>query len=329
MGLFEPVERALVDNGAGWELELRRYRNPSVPLRGRPVMMVPGYAMNTFILAYHPAGASIVEYLADAGREVWTCNLRGQGGARRVGAKKRYGMGELALDDLPIALSHALSHGETGRARMDVIGCSLGASLASAYLAHNPDDHRFGSMTSLGGLVRWDKVHPLLQVAFRSGRLAGAVPIRGTRSLGRAVLPVVKRVPPLLSIYMNAREVDLDQADQLVNTIDDPVPWINRQVARWVRERELVVRGVNVCRALSDIPDLPLLCVLANEDGIVPRKAALSIAEVWGTGAVEILEVGTPERWYAHADLFIGNSAEQEVFSPLVRWLDDVNELAA
>jgi pimeloyl-ACP methyl ester carboxylesterase len=310
-----------VDNGDGWMLEVIRF-SPDVgePTGKRPVLMVPGYAMNSFILSFHPSGLSMVEYLVNDGLEVWTADLRGQGGSTATGKPGRFGLRELSLVDVPTAIEHVLANTTTGADRLDLIGCSLGASMVYTYLAHHAKDHLAGRVIAIGGPLRWVDVHPLLSVAFRSGRVAGAVPIKGTRRLARVALPLLKRVPALLSIYLNADGVDLSRGDQLVQTIDDPVPYINRQIARWIRQKDLVVGGVNVTEGLAEVTT-PLMVVLANKDGIVPVKTAMSAVDAMGGNESTVLEVGDPERWMAHADLFIGEGAQERVFEPMSRWL--------
>lgn len=308
-----------------WALAIRRHVDPQAfdPSR-RPLVMVPGYAMNSFILGYHPTGPSMIEHLARAGIEVWTADLRGQGDSRATGRPGRFGLGELALDDLPAVLTHVRAHTASRRAELDVVGCSLGASMVYAYLAHHRERHGLGAFIAIGGPLRWEQTHPLMKLAFASPALAGLVPFKGTRALARRALPVARRYPPLLSIYMNARQIDLSRADQLVNTVDDPVPWINRQVARWVKQGDLVVRGLNTTEALRGL-DLPMLVVLANRDGIVPPGTARSIEHIAAPGAVRVLEVGSGEHWYAHADLFISHDAARTVFAPMERWLAEVD----
>ncbi|RME21760.1 MAG: alpha/beta fold hydrolase [Deltaproteobacteria bacterium] len=307
-----------------WEICLRRHRLPDALDPGRrPLVMVPGYAMNSFILGYHPHGDSMIDHLAAAGIEVWTADLRGQGDSRRVGPRHRFGMAELALEDLPAALD--VVRRESGRSRLDLVGCSLGASYVYAYLAHHPEDHGVGAVVSIGGPLRWTEVHPALRLAFASPTIAGLVRTRGTRAMARHVLPVVRRAPALLSIYMNARQVDLSRPDQLVRTIDDPIPTINREIARWVRQRDLVIRDVHVPRTLESMARRgtapPVLAVVANRDGIVPPATARSIEDVLGPQLVTVLEVGDRQHWYAHADLFVSNDAARTVFTPIERWL--------
>lgn len=323
MGMYLPRRTRLIDNHAGWKLEMRVYRDPDAFDPGRPpLVMIPGYAMNSFILAYHPREPSMVEFLARRGWEVWTCNLRGQGGSLRTGRAQRFGMAELALEDLPAVFAQVRAHTEARVEGLTPIGCSLGASLMFAYLAHHPEAHGFRGMIAVGGPLRWDAVHPLLQVAFRSAHLAGAVRVVGTRQLAAAALPLLTRVPALLSPYMNAARIDLSSAGQLVQTVEDPIPYINRQVARWVQQRDLVIRGLNVPAALGAVNDVAALAIYANADGIVPAPAARSLAAALPAGQTTLLEVGDAVAWYAHADLFIGDEARPAVFEPMAAWLD-------
>jgi pimeloyl-ACP methyl ester carboxylesterase len=318
VGLFAPVRVDQVASGS-WRLEVRRYDVPATrDRRRRPVVMIPGYAMNTHVLAYHPRGRSLVEYLVSKGLDVWTANLRGQGGATGP-AGERFGIGELVLDDLPAVLEHVKA--VSGTEQVDVIGCSLGGSLVYAWLAHHPHDHGIGNVVTIGAPLRWESVHPLLRAAFISGRLAGIVPIRGTRLLANQFLPYLRRLPGVLSIYMNPAHVDLSAIPELVETVDDPVPWINRQMARWIQQRDLVVRGVNVTTGLAPVDGVRILAIIANRDGIVPPDAARAITQAYP--AASTLAVGDKHRWYAHADMFVGDHAEQDVFEPLAAFLEN------
>lgn len=309
------------DNTQGWLLELRQYWSlEHLDPSQKPIVIIPGYCMNTFILNFHPTRDSMVRYLTSRGFEVWTANLRGQGGSRAEGGRRDFGFRELALVDLPVALTYALQHTRTNASVVHAVGASLGATFLYTYLAHNPDSHAVGSLVSIGGPLRWDKAHPLLKLAFQSPHLAGLVKVKGTRQAARAVLPVVRRIPKVLEIYMNANHIDLSKAHELVKTIDDPVPYLNRQIAHWVRDLDLKVAGKNITQGMRNI-DVPTLCVVANADGIVPPAAVLSIRDAIGTSHVDVLDVGTNDNWFAHADLFINDHAPEEVFAPLSDWI--------
>lgn len=309
------------NNRDGWGLELHQYWDPEThdPER-RPVVMLPGYCMNTFILNFHPTGDSMVRYLARAGFEIWTANLRGQGDSKRYSGKRKFGFRQLCLTDIPTVFETVLARGRSSRDDVNVIGCSLGATFAFGYLAHHLDDHPVATLVSMGGPLRWEKAHPLLEIAFASAGIAGAIRFRGTRRLARYALPIAQKVPSVLSIYMNTEHIDLDAADELVKTVDDPVPHLNRQIAHWLSKRDLYVAGVNVTKAMKHV-DVPLLCVAANKDGIVPVDTAVSATKAFGSTDVEVLRVGDRDNWFAHADLFINDEADVRVFEPLRMWL--------
>ena len=317
------VEHQTVDNGDGWRLSLRRTvcESPALLDTGaprRPVLIVPGYGMNSFIFGFHPQGRSLEGHLAWRGFEVWSVDLRGQG--RSVTTEPRvapYGLRDLALTDVTAALRHVRA--QTGSRMVDVVGCSLGTALMYIHATMSGDD-ALGSLVSLGGPLRWDAVHPAVSVAFASPRLAGSIPFRGTRPLARALLPVISRVPKLLSIYMNTRVTDPALLDQMVQTVEDPIPRINREIAEWIGTRDLLVDGVNVSEAARALHN-PMLCVVALQDGIVPPETARAAYRLHGGAQRALLEVGTRESPKAHADLFLAADAESVVFEPIARWL--------
>ena len=65
--------------------------------------------------------------------------------------------------------------------------------------------------------------------------------------------------------------VDIRFIDQMIPTVDDPNRLLNRQIAEWIGTRDLLLDGVDITKAQSRVTT-PLLCVLANADGIVPPE---------------------------------------------------------
>ncbi len=322
------VHQEWIESSGGWWLEGRRCADPSrLNRRRRPVVIIPGYGMNSHVLRHHPSGPSLVEVLCGGGREVWTADLRGQGGSKKERGRGRFGLAELALEDLPRVVEAALSRTETEASAVDVIGCSLGATVAYIYLGHHrqPGDHRVGAVVNIGGPLTWTRTHPLVRLAAQCPRLVGQVPIRGVRPLAAMMMPLIKRQPWLLSPYMNPSIIDLSKADEFLATIDDPNPGLSQEVARWIKERQLVVRGVRIEEALQEV-DVPIQCVIAGQDGIVTPDAALSVLDAIGSREVEVLEVGSREVPYAHADLFISRGCDEVVFEPVRSWLDGISD---
>ncbi len=315
------VEQRWLDNQDGWSLDIKRYHDPQRfdPTKG-PLLFIPGYCMNTFILAYHPRARSMVQYLCEAGYEVWTSNLRGQGDSVAVSDQPgRVGFAEIALVDIPRVVDYVRAQTLTQSTKVHGVGCSLGGTFLYAYLAHHPQSHNLASMVGLGAPLKWADPHMLLKAVFRWPGLVSKVNLRGTRRLARLGLPLARRIPGLLSIYMNTEHIDLSQADLLTQTVDDPHPLLNTQIAHWVTHQDLVVRGLNITRGLKSVK-LPLFAIHANGDGIVPTAAAVSATEAIGSKAQD-LQVGTEARWFAHADMFINDEAETAVFEPMANWL--------
>lgn len=313
------------ENARGLRIALKRSDVPAARRPGwRPLLIVPGYGMNSFIFRFHPSGPSLVESLARAGFEVWTIDFPGQGEAGPLPKGTIHSIEEMALLDLPAAFAAIRAHTETGSDQIDPLGCSLGTALLCAYLAHHPEAHPFGALVSLGGPLRWEDAPVLLRLLFASPRVVGAIPVKGARSFAAMFLPWVRRVPVLLRPYMNARGIDLSQAGELVQTVEDPPSALNADFARWFHSRDLYIRGKNVTEALQSIA-LPALCIYANRDGIVPPRTVLSLLDALGGQDKQSIRAGDQRDWFAHADLFINRRADEFVFRPLIEWLSARN----
>ncbi len=314
------IEHHSAPNGDGWVLSLRRtYDDEALDKARDPLLIVPGYGMNSFIFGFHPRGTSMEGYLAGRGFEVWSVDLRGQGKSRRDGGSMKYGLDDLVMTDLFTAIHGVLEHTATSAQSVDVIGCSLGASMMFAYAVCVPDNH-LGRMVSMGGPVRWVRIHPVLRAAFASPELVGKLPILGTRRLASAALPLLSRAPWLLSIYLHPQIVDMSQAEQLVRTVENPNRHVNKDIARWIKSGDLFVDGKNVSEGLRAVKN-PLLTVIANADGIVPRETAIWPHLNIGSERRDMLEVGTYSLPIAHADMFVSDHAPELVFQPLADWL--------
>jgi pimeloyl-ACP methyl ester carboxylesterase len=317
------VDRHGVETPDGWRLDLKRTATTgrALPSR-RPILIIPGYGMNAFIFGFHPRGTSMERCLAEAGFEVWTANLRAQGPSRRLHPRAPGpSLRAYAEKDVTAVVQAVLDGTQTGARSVDLVGASLGGSIAYAHLALVRDTPVHG-LIAIGAPLRWTEIHPVLQTLFASPWVAGQLVIRGVRPAMRAAAPLLRWYPDLLSIYMNAGHVDLSAIDEMVSTVEDPHPRVNRDIAKWILARDLVLRRRNVTEALRErTRDRPLLVVVSNRDGIVPESANLSVLDAWVGSDVEVLRVGDDRDWYAHADLFIGNDAPRALFEPMAGWL--------
>jgi pimeloyl-ACP methyl ester carboxylesterase len=303
----------------GWRLSLKRvFSKDHVERRYRPLVLIPGYGMNSFILGYHPTGISMEAYFARRGYEVWSVDLRGQGDSNSFSGKRNYEMADLALTDLTVCFDFIAEHTQSDRDGLNAIGCSLGGSLVFIHLACQAS-HHVRACAALGAPLRWEKVHPLLALAFRSEWLAGLFPHRGNRRLASVLFPLALKVPRSLHLYMHPEISDTSDHTTLLRTVDDTSRALNRQMARWIKEKELHLAGRNISHELNEL-DLPFLCVIANADGVVPAETALSAYEEWGGDDKSVLVVGDSSRRFAHADLFISDFSEELVFAPIADW---------
>lgn len=308
-----------VENGAGWTISLKHVASDAEPTHG-PALIVPGYGMNSFIFGFHPNGLSLEDYLASRGIETWSVDLRGMGRAKNKSGTEDFGLADL-VDDVGIAIEAVMARTNSKSKQIDLVGCSLGATLVFAHLALRPSA-RVRSAINFGGLVTWKKIHPALRIAFASERFAEKLRIKHTRMIAGLALPILaKHLPQLLAIYMNTESTDTSPVATMIQTVEDPNPHVNRDIARWVKKRELVVRDVNVSRALPQMK-MRHMTVLAKDDGIVPAETARDVFDSVGADVKELLEVGGSPPM-AHADLFLANGVQARVFEPVARFLRD------
>ncbi len=318
-----------VDNQDGWLLELKQTYFPEKLDRDRrPIAIVPGYGMNSFIFGFHPTGPSMEASWAERGFEVWSLNLRAQGGTRRDGGSRRYGFYQAAVTDLTCAFEHIVRRTETRADRVDGVGCSLGGTYLYVYQALVRERNRLGSLVSMGGPLRWEDPHPALKIAFSSPRLVGQVRLRGTRKMLQLALPALKRVPKFLHLYMHPEIIDISRMGEMLQSVEDPNPVLNREIAEWIGSRDLYVNGINITDGLAAAKN-PLLIVLANADGIVPEQTTLSAYHTMASPVKDVLRVGDETLPVAHADLFISDISHEWVFDPLADWLEAQNRKAS
>jgi pimeloyl-ACP methyl ester carboxylesterase len=315
------VDRSHAATRDGWLLDLKRtYSAEHFEPRTHPVLIVPGYGMNSFIFGFHPRGTSMERCLAEAGFEVWSANLRLQGKSRRASpGAPGPSLRSYAEEDVGAAVDAVVASTRTRAKQVDLIGCSLGGSIAYAHLALTANHHVHG-LVAIGSPLRWNEIHPALKLAFKSPALIERLVFRGSRRLLQAGAGVLARFPQLLSVYANAEHIDLSKTREMMETVEDPNPRVNKDIAHWINAGDMVLRGVNVTGALRRV-DIPLLVLVSNRDGIVPEQTALAATEAWGGRDVEVLRVGDDQDWYAHADLFVSHASPEKVFAPIAKWL--------
>ena len=316
------LDSRTITTADGWRLHLRRAVAPGRFERShRPVLLVPGYGMNSYILRFHPRGTSMVRALAEAGYEVWSMDLRGQADSHKLrGQAGGESLWHYAMFDLPAAIAGVLAGTASSAGDVIVFGCSLGGTIAYSYLALQPRVHRVAQLVTMASPLRWDAVHPVVRSLFSSPFLARRVRVSGLRSVVRGVMPLLLRAPRLVELYMNTSTIDTRHMGEITRTVEDPPIAVNVDIAHWMRDRDLKVGGIDIASGLAAMR-MPLLVVLGNRDGVVPEPTVMSVVGAWGGDDVQVLRVGDRKNWYGHANLFVADDAPELVFQPIIRWL--------
>lgn len=300
----------------GWRLNVQRATRGGRPVDGPPVLFVPGYGMNSHIFHHHPGDQTFAEVLMDAGLDPWSVDLRGTSTALAPSRRAIPRLADQAFIDLPGVFDHIAA--ATGAERVNAIGCSLGGLMLYAHAGR--DDHRIDRLVTMGSpLVMTADTFPLRTFG-RLGPALARIPVKGTRRIARAALPIVRRAAPgLLWFYMNPDLIDLSDPEVLVGTIEDPSPDISAGLSRWIREGSLVLAGHDVTRGLAAY-DRPLMVVYADDDGVCPPRAALTAVDA-ASGPVEVMRVSHADGPVRHADLFVAHFTPTEVFPPVAAFL--------
>ncbi|TNE84351.1 MAG: alpha/beta fold hydrolase [Deltaproteobacteria bacterium] len=313
------VERHSVRTADGWTLTLHRGVRRGQP-PGKPVLFVPGFGMNAYIFRYHPSGTSMMEAMAAHGLDPWSVDLRGQRSSRAPSRRTgQPGLDDHVFGDLPAAFEYIAQH--TGIEKIHAIGCSLGGALLYGYGALEGSD-RLDRLVTMGTPLRWRRPSWLVRGFSVVGPLSARLPVRGTRHLARAGLPIAARIAPgPLSIYLNPKLTQTSDAKSLTRTVENPIPRTNRQLAKWIASGDLRIGGANLTEALDRF-ERPLLVVAGNGDQICDAASALAALDAV-RGPARSLVVGTPQERVSHADLFIADLAPERIFAPVASFLTE------
>ncbi|HSP80729.1 MAG TPA: alpha/beta fold hydrolase [Myxococcaceae bacterium] len=316
--------------GDGWSLALRRF-SPEGPVRGRPILLVPGLASGDVSLALEPEHG-LAYWLAAHGREVWTVSLRGSGDSDRAapaaGRAATYGFDTLWQQDFRTALETVRAH--TGAEAVDVVGYSLGALLVYAYLSE--DGEGVGAAVTLAGPTRMDLSEPWLRALSAVGERL--IPRDFTLDVGftaalTAPVQAYLRGNPVEWAILDARNTPRERWARFAGRV------FGELSGALVRDLTLMVRtgrvtsadGLRDYRAWLGRVRVPVLVMAGEGDRMAPVPAvrdgylALGGPKAWRVlGTREGLAVD-----YGHVDLLLGERAPYEVWAPLLGFLDQAS----
>lgn len=302
----------------GWSLGLGRHR-PVGKGRRPPVLFVHGIAMNRQAFDFAVDGYSMARYVANAGFDAFTLDLRGHGRSRR-GPTRFWTLDDYLEEDLPAALD--LVAERTGEPDVVLVGHSQGALLSLVAASIYPE--RVRAVVALAPPFRYD----------RRGRLKNLLSLRHYpmathfRTFMQMLAPFVGGWKPKLALLsVNMENVDRPVMCRLMtNGLEDLQRGVVDQFAAFA-EKDLLLStdGKLDWRALLKKARQPALFVSAPRDGLAPPEAVEAGFDLWGG----------PKRYhssrhvYGHVDLLIGRGAPSTIFPLVKEFLLDVTDLEA
>jgi pimeloyl-ACP methyl ester carboxylesterase len=294
--------------GDGWTLYLGR-RRPRGAARRPPVLLVHGIAMNRQAFDFGVERYSVAAFLAEAGFDCFTLDLRGHGRSRR-GPTRRWNLDTYLAEDLPAALDAIRA--STGAERVLYVGHSQGAILGMALCGLRPG--RVAALVQLDGPAYFFDAMPRLRRLVRLSRLGLG---RHFRLLARMLAPFSGVWHPAeVELAINTRNVERPIYRRLlVNALENLQPGVLDQFATSIAEDSFRSADGKVdYRALFPSCHQPALFVSAEKDGVAPPPVVEAAFRAWG-GPKRYWRCG-PD--FGHVDILVGRSAPEAVF-PAIR----------
>jgi pimeloyl-ACP methyl ester carboxylesterase len=309
----------------GWVLTVAHFK-PRTPSPLPPVILCHGLAANRWNLSL-PGEHSLAGYLRDQGHEVFCCDLRGVGDARRPPAGKH--ASDVDFDahveqDAPAVIDLALQ--TSGKPRALWVGHSMGGLVGLA-AAQGPHAGRLAGVAALGSPTRWEYHRKILG---RVVSLSVWLSLRGRVHQKwplRLVAPWLGYFPiPMGDISLNPQNIDGALFRRVAYRVVDDVPRkLLAQFRSWFRRNawDLGEGRVDLRRGLSTIR-CPVLLVGGTLDVLAPPQAMHDALRDVGAADKTLLLFGKArgdQQDYGHGDLIFGRHAPREVFPQLLAWL--------
>ncbi|WNG36025.1 alpha/beta fold hydrolase [Archangium violaceum] len=321
------AESLRIQTADGWSLAMRRIP-PEGPVRGRPVLLVPGLASGDVSLLLEP-DHSLAGWLAAHGREVWTVSVRGTGESDRTdaaaGRMPGYGLDTLWREDFRAALRTVRQR--TRSEQVDVVAYSLGALLLYAYLAE--DGEGVGAAVVMAGPTRLDQSSPwLLGLTELGARLVSRENTLDLGLLSSLTAPVQAwlRGNPVERFVFNTRNTPRERWRRFASSVFGELSGgVVADFARMSRTGRFTNReGTQDYREGLARVRVPVLVMAGEGDELASVRAVHD----------GYLALGGPKAWrllgtqtglsedYSHVDLLLGDRAPLEVWTPLLEFLE-------
>jgi pimeloyl-ACP methyl ester carboxylesterase len=311
----------------GLRISVTRYRpvlDGDVPPHPDPVLLIHGIAANRYNFDLTDE-LSFAKWLAARGHDVWVVELRGRGFSSRprLFSKGRYdwSFDEYAERDLPAAADTIRK--VTGRERLHLVGFSIGALAAYAWLSDPKRRVEIASMVSIGGPTTFKRTSKAI-----SGRLVRNIRWARHRWLMRLLAPVSGYLHPSpLQIIHNPENTDgAVQRRAMVNMIANFSRNELLQYSDWIMNDAF--RAIDQRRDYrAELPRItvPLLFLAGPRDALAPPDAVKETFESVGSTDKQFHICSRAQGMrvnYGHFDLLIGRESSTEIFPMIQRWIE-------
>ena len=322
-------------------LGMRRIRPSNPDSKKLPVVLCHGLGLNgTFwtITDDHLPGQ-----LAAQGYEVFIVDMRGSGASHRVGmpgkingflrqtpirevGARNWNVDDEAKYDVPAILDYVRQ--ETGSARVNWVGHSLGGMLMFPYLELSPEADRIANFVDMGGVAMVVDT-PDIRAMWKANR--GLRVLSMGLSTGRLGRPMTYgRLPGLEMIdrfYYTKSNVDDRTVSRFYGyTLEDPGAGALKQLDPYLYCGRMLSadKSIDYASGLDRIT-LPILMIAGEADIMADVPSSILTFNAIGSADKTLMRFGRLDGQiddYGHCDLVWSRQAPKEIFPPLIDWLD-------
>ena len=321
---FVTAKRHWAVTDTKFELSFKRYRLNKNVRHPRPVILIHGLLVNSGFLDF--GSASLAEYLAEAGFDVWNLSLRGTGRSLNpLGwGQKPWTLDEILKDDLPTVIGYVKK--TTGSTNVFLVGYELGGALAFAHVGKGRE-HGVAGIIGIAAPMSFDSPEQdrldILVKLDRQPILRNTLLYSNSSGLNRLLF----MFPGFEDTFYNPANVTQPVKQELLESLLVPVnPGVLDQLITTVNKDEFVsADGASSYRdTLSEIR-IPVLLIGGAADPIAPPEALKKVYSELGSEDRDLMIFWSdPDEdiSYGHFDLILGKNAKADVF-PLIRgWLE-------
>jgi pimeloyl-ACP methyl ester carboxylesterase len=323
----------------GWRLGVRHLR-PSNPDPGKlPVILCHGLGLNaTFwtITENH-----LASQLSARGYEVFLFDIRGSGENAQVRhehvnrfmrgtflrecGERSWTVDDLVRYDVPAILDFV--ERETGHDRVNWVGHSLGGMLIFAYLELGPRPERIANLVGMGSTIIQAEIPQSDMLAANRGlRVLSlfASPGRLGRPLAFFRLPGMGQID---RFYYTTENVERETISRFYGyTLEDTGPGALKQLDPYLEYGHMLSadRTIDYSARLGEVRT-PTLLVAGDGDIMSDVSSTELTFAALGSPDKALMRFGKSQGHvadYGHCDLVWSRYAPQEIFPPIIDWLD-------